>query len=79
MKINCTSCGHNADIGDNYADYEGQVRCWVCNAILEIRTEEGQIKMVRLASAPDRLDAIRPPYEPSPAREDSSWQGNPQH
>jgi DNA-directed RNA polymerase subunit N (RpoN/RPB10) len=44
MKINCLSCGHKLDLGDAYDDYAGQVRCLVCGAMLEVRTEEGHVK-----------------------------------
>ena len=47
MRINCLSCGHNVDLDDAYDDYEGPFKCFMCNAILEIRTEEGSIKAVR--------------------------------
>ena len=48
MKINCLSCGHNVDLDEVYADYEGPVRCFACSAILAIRTEAGQVKRVQL-------------------------------
>lgn len=48
MKINCISCGHKVDLGDAYDDYEGQVKCYVCGNILEIRTMEGRVKSVRM-------------------------------
>jgi ribosomal protein S27E len=48
MKINCISCGHKFDLGDAYDDYEGQVKCYVCGNILEIRTLEGSVKAVRV-------------------------------
>ncbi len=46
MKINCLSCGHKVDLGDAYDDYAGPVKCLVCGVILEIRTEEGNVKSV---------------------------------
>jgi DNA-directed RNA polymerase subunit N (RpoN/RPB10) len=49
MKINCLSCGHKVDIGDAYDDYEGQIKCYVCGGILEIKTEEGNLKSVILS------------------------------
>ena len=49
MKINCLSCGFKVELDDMYEDYEGQLRCYVCNAIMEIRTEDGKIKSVKLA------------------------------
>ncbi len=50
MKINCLSCGFKVDLSDAYDNYEGQVRCFVCNAVLEIKTEDAQIKAVRLTN-----------------------------
>ena len=52
MKINCLSCGHNVDIGDEYDDYEGQIKCYACGAILEIKTEGGNLRAVKIISAP---------------------------
>ncbi|WP_163830643.1 hypothetical protein [Spartinivicinus ruber] len=46
MKINCTSCGHSIDLGTNYDNYHGPVKCWVCSALLELRAEAGQVKSV---------------------------------
>ena len=48
MKINCLCCGHKVDLDDVYDDYEGPVKC-LCGTMLEIKTEDGQLKMVRLA------------------------------
>ena len=47
MKINCLSCGHKVDLDDAYDDYEGEVKCFACGAILEIKTEEGNVKTVQ--------------------------------
>jgi len=47
MKINCVSCGHKLDLDDVYDDFEGQVKCFACTALLEIKTEEGRLKSVR--------------------------------
>lgn len=60
MKINCISCGHKVDLDDAYEEYEGQVKCFVCQALLEIKTEEGKFKTVKLmnsASHPSALEA----------------------
>jgi hypothetical protein len=48
MKINCLSCGHSVDLGPAYDDYKGRVKCYACHAMLEIQTEDGQLKQVRL-------------------------------
>jgi hypothetical protein len=47
MKINCIACGHKIDLDDAYDDYEGQVKCYACNALLEIKTEEGKVRSVK--------------------------------
>ena len=48
VKLNCLSCGHSFDLRDAYDDYEGQVKCYVCGAMLDVRTEEGQVKSVHM-------------------------------
>lgn len=57
MKIRCVSCGHSISLDDAYDDFEGQVRCYVCNGLLQIKTEEGMIKVIRQAS-------METPYHP---------------
>jgi hypothetical protein len=47
MKINCLACGHKVDLDEVYDDYEGQIKCFACCAILEIKAEEGRLKTVR--------------------------------
>jgi hypothetical protein len=46
MKLNCLSCGHSLDLHRDYDDYEGLVKCFVCGALLTIRTEDGHVKRV---------------------------------
>ena len=48
MKIKCLSCGHRMDLDDAYDNYEGQVECSSCSAILKIKTEKGGIYSVAL-------------------------------
>ena len=48
MKINCLTCGHKVDLDDVYDDYEGCVKC-LCGTMLEIRTEEGRLRSVKIA------------------------------
>jgi hypothetical protein len=50
MKLNCLSCGHCIDLRNDYGDYNGQVKCFVCGALLTIRTEDGQVRSVTLPS-----------------------------
>lgn len=47
MKINCVSCGHKVELDDAYSDYEGQIKCFACSALLEVKTEQGSIKSVK--------------------------------
>ena len=47
MKINCLGCGFKLDLDDAYDDYDGPVKCFACESILEIRTEQGSIKSVQ--------------------------------
>lgn len=49
MKVNCLNCGHMVNLEDDYDDYEGQVKCFACSTTLEIRTEQGKVKTVKLA------------------------------
>ncbi len=55
MKINCLSCGFKVDLDDVYDDYQGLIRCLTCTAMLEIKTEEGQLKSVRWITASPSL------------------------
>jgi len=64
MKVNCVSCGHKVELDAAYDDYNGQVKCWACNAMLEIRTVEGYLKAVRLAGAAAEPPAGGPVTEP---------------
>ena len=49
MKLNCLSCGHSVDLHHDYDDYDGEVKCFVCDAMLTIHTENGYIKRVTFA------------------------------
>ena len=65
MKINCLSCGFKVDLDDTYDDFEGPIKC-LCGALLEIRTEEGMLKGIKLAEPlsrpapkPKRMEGAR--------------------
>jgi ribosomal protein S27E len=61
MKINCLSCGHKVDLDDAYDNYEGQVKCLACGAILEIKTQDGSlkaVKFVKLVPRPSLEEAL---------------------
>lgn len=51
MKINCLSCGHNINLDDSYSDYEGQVKCFACSALLEIKLDQGSVKKVQIVAS----------------------------
>jgi DNA-directed RNA polymerase subunit N (RpoN/RPB10) len=55
MKLNCISCGHKFDLGDAYEDYEGLVKCYVCGALLAIKTDEGSLKSMGLNNNPPAI------------------------
>lgn len=59
MKINCLSCGHTIDLDEAYSDYEGQVKCYTCSALLEVKLEGSLIKSVEflkmMRSAADEI------------------------
>jgi DNA-directed RNA polymerase subunit N (RpoN/RPB10) len=46
MKLNCVSCGHTVDLRHDYDDYDGQVKCFTCGALLAVRTQNAQVKWV---------------------------------
>ncbi len=46
MQIICLACGHKIDLGDAYDDYAGLVRDSTCSALLEIKTEGGNLRSV---------------------------------
>jgi DNA-directed RNA polymerase subunit N (RpoN/RPB10) len=59
VKINCLGCGYKVDLAAAYDDYEGQIKCFACGAILEIATQEGSIRAVRsVTDAPLPLAAV---------------------
>ena len=47
IKLNCLSCGHTMELGDAYEDYDGEIRCWGCRAILEVTLREGQLRSMK--------------------------------
>ena len=51
MQIRCNHCGHNFELDEAYDNYEGEVKCWVCGAILEIKMKDGYLMSSRSARA----------------------------
>lgn len=54
MKINCLGCGFKVDLADAYDDYEGQIKCFACGAILEIKVQEGNVRAVKFVTVVPR-------------------------
>jgi hypothetical protein len=50
IKLTCLECGHPMELSDAYEDYEGEVRCWGCHAVLEIAMHEGKLRKMRRSS-----------------------------
>jgi hypothetical protein len=48
MKIRCLSCGHTINLDDAYSDYEGQIKCFTCNALLEVKLSDSLIRSTNL-------------------------------
>jgi ribosomal protein S27E len=59
MKVNCVSCGHNMMLDDAYDDFEGPVKCYVCGALLQVKTRDGKIKSVSLTGTPCQPPATK--------------------
>jgi len=51
MRLNCLSCAHTIDVDSAYEDYDGKIKCVICGAVLNIKTEEGKIKSTSVAEA----------------------------
>jgi DNA-directed RNA polymerase subunit N (RpoN/RPB10) len=48
MNIRCLSCGHTIDLDDAYSDYEGQIKCLTCGALLEVKLSDSLIRSTNL-------------------------------
>ena len=53
IKLNCLACGHAMELGEAYEDYDGEVRCWGCQTVLQVALTEGKLRsMRRIADGP---------------------------
>lgn len=42
MKVNCTSCGYEVNLGHGvFKDYVGPVKCFCCGGMLEVKIASG--------------------------------------
>jgi len=49
LKIRCLSCSHNINLEyESYSDYGGEIKCYACGAILEVKLSEEHVKSVKL-------------------------------
>jgi len=56
MNIRCLSCGHTIDLDDAYSDYEGQIKCYTCQALLAVIRS---VNLYRQAAADIQEEEIR--------------------
>jgi len=42
------------DLDDAYDDFEGQIKCFPCGAVLEIKTDQAKLKKIKIATMPAR-------------------------
>ena len=70
MKINCVSCGHRVDLDNAYGNYDGPIRCFVCNCLLEVKITSGDIISVKLGSM--RRPDAEPDWRPEPLAAEES-------
>jgi hypothetical protein len=59
MRLNCLSCGYTVDLDNAYWDYDGQFKCVICGAVINIKTEEGKLKSASVAKAGQRSSEKR--------------------
>jgi DNA-directed RNA polymerase subunit N (RpoN/RPB10) len=55
IKLNCLSCGHPLELDEAYEDYQGEVRCWGCRAVLEVTLQEGKLRSMKLGTGAANL------------------------
>lgn len=48
MKLNCVSCGHSVNLDESYGEYNGDVKCLVCDQTLQVIIEHEHVKSVKL-------------------------------
>ena len=50
MKIRCLACGHSMDLAEAYEDYEGQIKCWGCTGVLDVKLQEGKLRSMKFVN-----------------------------
>lgn len=59
IKLNCISCGHLMELGEAYEDYQGEIRCWGCQALIDVTLHDGKLQTMKLSSKTPDL-AVKP-------------------
>jgi ribosomal protein S27E len=44
MKVNCLGCGQYIVLDESYCDYEGEIKCNACGAMVEVNLSKGKVK-----------------------------------
>jgi len=53
MKINCISCGRDINLDhDVFNDYQGSIKCFSCDAMMEIKARGGVLDSINLSRTP---------------------------
>jgi DNA-directed RNA polymerase subunit N (RpoN/RPB10) len=54
VHLRCLGCGHVLGLADCYDDYDGNIRCWTCGALLTVSLRDGRLRsMARAVDAED--------------------------
>ena len=61
IKVRCLSCGHIIELDDVYGEYDGEIRCWSCRALMEVTFHEDMLKAMKIGSSTE--SAIEKPTE----------------
>jgi hypothetical protein len=48
MRVNCLGCGQYIDLDESYDDYEGEIKCNSCGALVDVDLSKGEVKSVQL-------------------------------
>lgn len=59
IKLNCLSCGHPIELDEAYEDYQGEIRCWGCRAVVEVSLQEGKLQSMKLSPGSTNVMAAR--------------------
>jgi len=58
IKLSCLACGFSMSLGEAYEDYQGEIRCWGCQSLLEVAIQEGKLMAMKRAGAPETVIVV---------------------